>query len=436
MTRESKESGAWLKARRAIRRGRVSAVAFALGLLAAGAGAQSGDPGLRLAPIGEVEIATGLPEARALALRRLVDEAARSDRMRSAVVVHRGRVVLEAYFHGEIAVAPQNLKSATKSLNSVLVGVAIDAGLLPGVDAKLPTLLPEAFGGGAHADKREITLRQLLTMSSGLAQGYGAFQTSPDWVESVLGAPLVHPPGARFRYDTPPTHLLSAIVARACRCDLERFAAERLFRPLGATIDTWRRAPDGVPMGGNDAYLTATGLAALGEMMRRGGVAPDGRRVLSAEWVAASLAKQIELPDREANHGTLATRGYGYLWWLLDFAGEEAFAALGHGGQELIVFPDRELVVAFTSHWPGPSATEHYRHLRRLLDELLLPAFPRAAAAAHRGVPSGARVGSSPHEPRWRNPGDPPGIEARDAVARGFSNGSSSGRSPMARPRW
>jgi len=370
--------------RRTFRCGRAPGVALALGLVAAGAGAQTGDAGLRLAPVGDVAIGAGLPEARALTLRRLVDEAARSERMRSAVVVHRGEIALEAYFHGQIGVAPQNLKSATKSLNSVLVGLAIDAGLLPGVEAKLPALLPEAFAGGAHGDKGAITLRQLLTMSSGLALGYGAFQTSPDWVEAVLAAPLVHPPGARHRYDTPPSHLLSAIVARACRCDLERFADERLFRPLGATIDTWRRAPDGVPMGGNDAYLTATGLAALGELMRRGGVAPDGRRVVSRAWVEASLAKQIELPDREANHGTLATRGYGYLWWLLDFAGEEAFAALGHGGQELIVFPERELVVVFTSHWPGPSSTEHYRHLRRLLDDRLLPAFPAAAEAGRR----------------------------------------------------
>jgi CubicO group peptidase (beta-lactamase class C family) len=115
---------------------------------------------------------------------------------------------------------------------------------------------------------------------------------------------------------------------------------------------------------------------------------------VSAEWVAASLAKQIELPDREVNHGTLATRGYGYLWWLLDFAGEAAFAALGHGGQELVVFPDRELVVVFTSHWPGPSSTEHYRHLRRLLDERILPTFPRTGRLGDQGAfdgPSGAR---------------------------------------------
>ncbi|HSM13308.1 MAG TPA: serine hydrolase domain-containing protein [Thermoanaerobaculia bacterium] len=354
-------------------------------LLAAGLGAAPASPAAAPAPpletlaaVGEVSLGADLPRPLADRLRALVDDAARSDRMRSIVLLHRGERALEAHFHGQIAIAPQNLKSITKSVDSLLVGIALDEGLLPGLDATLPALLPEAFAGGRRADKRAITLRQLLTMSSGLALGYGAFQASPDWVGAVLDAPLVHPPGARHHYDTPPCHLLSAILALAAGGDLERFARERLYDPLGATLDTWRRGPDGLPMGGNDLYLRAADIAAVGELMRRGGLAPDGRRVVPRAWVEASLAKQIELPEPTINHGTLAAHGYGYLWWLLDFDGEAAFAALGHGGQELIVFPRRELVVVFTSHWPGPSSTEHYRHLRRLLDEHVLPAFPAA----------------------------------------------------------
>lgn len=359
-----------------------ASVALVFCCVAATAGARQAERAIELPRVGAVSIPATTSEAVAERLRRLVDAAARSERMRSAVVLHQGERVLEAYFHGQIAEAPQNLKSITKSLNSLLVGIAIDAGLISGVEAPLARLLPDPFAGGRNGDKRAITLGQLLTMSSGLTLDYGTFQASRDWVGAVLDAPLAHPPGARHHYDTPASHLLSAIVARACGCDLERFADERLLRPLGATLDTWRRAPDGVPMGGNDAYLRAVDLAALGEMMRRGGVAADGRRVISAKWVEASLTRQIDLPEATINHGTLAARGYGYLWWLLDFDGEPAFAALGHGGQELIVLPERELVVVFTSHWPGPSSTEHYRHLRRLLDEHLLPAFPRRAAAA------------------------------------------------------
>lgn len=351
-------------------------LAAGLGVAPASSAAAPPPPLETLPAVVEVTLGVDLPAPLVARLRTLVDDAARSDRMRSVVLLHRGERVLEAHFHGQIAIAPQNLKSITKSLDSLLVGIALDAGLVPGVDARLPALLPERFADGRHADKRAITLRQLLTMSSGLALGYGAFQASPDWVGAVLEAPLVHRPGARHHYDTPPCHLLSAIVARAAGGDLERFARERLYAPLGVTLDTWRRGPEGLPMGGNDLYLRAADLAAVGEMMRRGGLAPDGRRVVSEAWIAASLARQIELPEPAVNHGTLAARGYGYLWWLLDFDGEEAFAALGHGGQELVVLPRRELVVVFTSHWPGPSSTEHYRHLRRLLDEHVLPAFP------------------------------------------------------------
>jgi CubicO group peptidase (beta-lactamase class C family) len=354
------------------------ALAAALAALGADVRARPASPLDSLAPVGEVTLGADVPAPVAGRLRALVDDAARSDRMRSIVLLHRGERVLEAHFHGQIAIAPQNLKSITKSIDALLVGIAIDAGLVPGVEARLPELLPEPFAGGRHADKRAITLRQLLTMSSGLALGYGAFQASPDWVGAVLDSPLVHVPGARHHYDTPPCHLLSAIVARAAGGDLERFARERLYDPLGATLDTWRRGPDGIPMGGNDLYLSAADLAAVGELVRRGGLAPDGRRVVSSAWVEAALAKQIDLSEPTLNHGTLPARGYGYLWWLLDFAGEEAFAALGHGGQELLVFPRRELVVVFTSHWPGPSSTAHYQHLRRLLDEHVLPAFPAA----------------------------------------------------------
>jgi CubicO group peptidase (beta-lactamase class C family) len=323
-----------------------------------------------LAALGAVSIAPDLPAATAQHLTRLVEEARKSERMRAAIVEWRGQRVLEAYFHGSIASEPRNVKSITKTLNSLLLGIALDRGLIRDLDATLPSLFPEQFADGRHADKRPITLRHLLTMSSGL--GLHEEFTA----ETILDSRLRLPVGSRFDYDTPSIHLLSLAVARACKCDLQEFAHRELFAPIGARIDTWRRAPDGVPMGGNDSYLRPSDLARLGELVRRGG-AWNGRQVISKQWIEASLSKQIELPESTINHGTLATRGFGYLWWLLDFAGEPAYASLGHGGQELIVFPERELTLVFASHWPGPSSVDHYRHLRALIDKHVLPAFGR-----------------------------------------------------------
>lgn len=357
-----------------LRRSVVAAVVLAL--------AVAGPPtaGHSAAPAGEPWIASGLPAAAERHLRDAVAAADGCDRIWGLLALHRGRLVVEAYYNGMDADTPINLKSVTKSLNSAMVGVAIDRGWIGGLDDPVARYLPQAFDG--HPDKQRITVRHLLTMSSGLpVVPYGRFQRQPDWVAALLEGPLRHPPGERFHYDTPHTHLVTALVARAAGMPARRVADRYLLAPLGGRVADWRTGPRGIHMGGNDAYLLPRHLIRLGELYRLGGVY-GGRRVLPADWVERSLRKQIDLPDPKINHGTLDATGYGLLWWLLDVDGEAAVAALGHGGQELIVFPRRELVVLLTSRWRGPSSSEHYRHLQRVLKEHLLPAFTPVPAAS------------------------------------------------------
>jgi CubicO group peptidase (beta-lactamase class C family) len=258
--------------------------------------------------------------------------------------------------------------------------VALDRGWIRSLDDPIARYLPDRFAGGRHAQAAGITIRHLLTMTSGLAPiGYGAFQRSPDWVEAVLHGPLRAPPGRSFAYSTPATHLLTAILTRVSGVSAMELANRDLLAPLGTELVEWRRGPEGLSMGGNDAFMRPRGLIRLGELYRRGGVF-EGRRVLSAAFVRESLRRQASPPEATVNHGTLDATGYGLLWWLLDFDGEAAFAALGHGGQELVVFPRRELVVLLTSRWPGSSSTDHYRRLARVLREGVLPVFPAAAS--------------------------------------------------------
>jgi len=319
------------------------------------------------------------PEARRK-LEGAVEFAAASDRTRSLVVLHRGEPAVEAHFHGQLDVAAQNLKSVTKTLQSILVGAAIERGKLgPNLDATLAELLPGRFANGAHRDKAGITLRQILTLSSGVEPlGYGAFQSAPDWGGAVLSQSLAGPPGHAFAYDTPILQLLNEVLDRAVDGDLVGFARRELMEPIGGTLELWRTAPEGVPMGGTDAYLRADHLALVGELVRRGGEW-NGRRLLDERFLSDSISNRISPAESTVNHGTLPVAGYGFLWWLVGLGGEIAPAALGHGGQYLVVLPRRELVVVITSHWPGPSSTEHYRHLRVLFDDHLLPAFPLPA---------------------------------------------------------
>jgi CubicO group peptidase (beta-lactamase class C family)/peptidoglycan/xylan/chitin deacetylase (PgdA/CDA1 family) len=310
-------------------------------------------------------------------LDAILTEAGSSERMRSLLVQHRGELLAEAYYHGAGPETAANLKSISKTLSSALVGIALRKGWIASLDDPLDRYLPELFQPGASREgKASITLRQLLTMSTGLAPvDYGTVQQSANWVATVLGRPLDEASrGRTFAYDTPVLQLLSAVLEAASGETVGEIAQRELLGPMGAELVYWRTDSQEIALGGNDAYLRPRDLLRLGELYRRGG-GLDGLRLLPPDFVTDSTTPQIVPGSRTINHGTLPVRGYGFLWWLLDLGEEEAYAALGHGGQILLIAPREELVVVMTSRWPGPSSVEHYRHLTRILVDRLLPLF-------------------------------------------------------------
>ncbi len=151
-------------------------------------------------------------------------------RMRSLLVSWRGELILERYFHSARATSLADIKSASKSVISALVGIAIERGILPGVDAPIAPYFPDLSGTAADARKKQITIADLLTMRSGLAstsrRNYGAWVQSPNWVRYILSRPLLGPPGEQMDYSTGNTHLLSAILTKASGHDTWTFAQE------------------------------------------------------------------------------------------------------------------------------------------------------------------------------------------------------------------
>jgi CubicO group peptidase (beta-lactamase class C family) len=180
-------------------------------------------------------------------------------RLHSLLVSRRGELVLERYFNGAGAARPANIKSASKSIISALVGIAIDRRLIPGVEASIVTWFPELTKDRDQA-KRAITIEDLLTMRSGLEttsnRNYGAWVQSRNWVQHALGRPLVSEPGTQMEYSTGNTHLLSAILSKATRVSTWQFANDALAAPLGFTLARWPQDPQGIYFGGNDMLLT------------------------------------------------------------------------------------------------------------------------------------------------------------------------------------
>ena len=309
------------------------------------------------------------PETRAA----LLEHAADLPRLRSLLVSIGGHLVEEHYFHGATARRQANLKSASKTLISILVGIAIDRGHLAGVDQPIADFFRDELAG-ADAAKRSITIGDLLTMRSGLEttsnRNYGRWVQSRDWVRHVLSRPMVDRPGGRMIYSTGSTHLLSAILTRAKGTSTLEFARKHLARPLGITLPAWLRDPQGIYFGGNEMTLTPRAMVAVGELYLRGGSA-SGRRVVSPEWVRESL-----IPRTVSRY---SRRQYGYGWWLRTLAGHRTYYAWGYGGQFIFVIPDLDSVIVTTSSPnPGTGRRHHRRQLNELIECWLVPAIRRA----------------------------------------------------------
>lgn len=299
-----------------------------------------------------------LPETDAAAtVEALLDEAEAIMPLRAVVVSRDGRLLAERGYRGARPETPANIKSASKSVVSALVGIAIDKGLLEGTGQPIAPLLQDRLPEAPDPRLARITIGHLLSMQAGLERTsgpyYGRWVTSPDWVRDALARPFVDEPGGAMLYSTGSTHLLSAILVRASGRPTLELAREWLGPQAGFVITAWDRDPQGIHFGGNNMAMDTRSLLAFGELYRNGGVSRDGRRLLPREWIAASWQPRTQ--------SRFTGDDYGYGWFLRDIAGEPVRYAWGYGGQMLYVVPSLDLVVAMTSDDREASARTGHR---------------------------------------------------------------------------
>jgi CubicO group peptidase (beta-lactamase class C family) len=259
--------------------------------------------------------------------------------------------------------------SVTKSVLSILVGIAIDKGLLR-LDQKLPELVTEATEGTIDPRAADITLRDLLTMSSGFAP-YEMAQVRGVWNSSVwmIRRTVEHPPGTRFYYDDQGTNLIAIILRRAVGGNIAEFAKNELFAPLQIDRYQWAVDEDGNLPGYSGLHLTGRDMAKIGLLYLQQGRWRE-RQVVSEAYVRDSTR-------RHSDGGEPANAGYGYLWWTRTTRdGLLAYFASGYQSQLILNFPDRNLVIALASasSLPGGVAT--------FVNEVVLPAEAALPPAA------------------------------------------------------
>ena len=325
----------------------------------------------------ETTVAARYEKSDSALLAEAVERGQALERLRGIVVSQRGQIVLEEYFRGAAGDRATNVKSVSKSVLSALVGIAIERGELKGVDQRVADVLPEHFGAGTDARKREITIGHLLSMQAGLEttsfQNYGAWVSSGDWVRHALAQPLVAAPGSEMIYSTGSTHLLSAILTRATGVSTYEYARRHLAEPLGVRLRPWQRDPQGIYFGGNDMYLTPRGMLRFGELYLNGG-AYAGRQVVPRGWIEESF--------RPRTSSGWSGHSYGYGWWSRPSGGHEVHFAWGYGGQYVFVVPSLELVAVFVSEADGPRQPGHLPAIHDILDRQIIPAAEQRTAPA------------------------------------------------------
>lgn len=272
--------------------------------------------------------------------------------LNSILVVNKDHIVLEEYFNGASANKQHDLRSATKSISSILMGIAIDKGYIKHVDDTIGNYLSSAFKVRDNAIWTKIKISHLLNMSTGLdcndwdkrSKGQeDKVYKKKDWIQYFLNLPFEHEPGEMAQYCTMAQVLATEIISRASGMQIDSFANKYLFKPLNITNVSWGHTTQNkeVLPSAKRLYMTSRDMAKIGQLMLQGGTYL-GEQVVSEEWVKLSTS-------HKTNINGIA---YGYLWWKIPFKiGKkklESWAAMGNGGQYIFVLPELNTTIVFT----------------------------------------------------------------------------------------
>ena len=307
------------------------------------------------------------PEAQGLdprLVRELFWEAAQLEDIDSLLLVKNGQLVAEGYFHEGSIDATAELQSATKSYTSALVGIALERGCLKSVDQRMLEFFPEFADEIRDPRKNTITIRHLLQMRA----GYPWEESNGELFEMLYSGlrprhlvetPLNKDPDTAMEYSNLSSHILGVIVARACDTDIAEFATKYLHEPMGVTPGEWMMGWENYRFGMAGLKMRARDLAKFGQLYLADGKFA-GRQLLSPQWVRDSLASYSARAWRIRVGPNWGDPHYGYQWWAITAGAHRYNLAWGHGGQQIALVHELDLVVVVTSdpliaqHGGGP----------------------------------------------------------------------------------
>lgn len=292
--------------------------------------------------------------------------------LHSVLIEHKGDVLAELYFDGEderwgrplgvrthTADGLHDLRSVSKSVTSLIYGIALEEGLVPGLDEHLVAQFPDLSDLADDPARARILVRHALSMRMGTKwneelpysdprNSEVAMEQAADRYRFVLDRPMVDEPGKKWVYNGGATAVIARLIADGTGMSIDDYAQAKLFKPLGIERHEWVAGRDGVPAAASGLRLTLRDMAKIGRLVLDGGTWA-GRQVVPAAWLEASLT-----PHAEAEGGLR----YGYFWWLAAEGDPPHWVAgFGNGGQRLMVSQANDLIIAvFAGNYNQPDA--------------------------------------------------------------------------------
>lgn len=257
----------------------------------------------------------------------------------SMLILHNGHLINETYFTSYNESKKNQIYSVTKSIISALIGIAIADRKIQSINQKLSEFFDEISERNLMST---ITIRDLLSMTSGInwpeitipysdsEHPFNLMFESTNQIQYILERQMIDKPGRRFNYSTADSHLLSAILQRSVGMNVQEYAIDKLFNPIGITDTIWLRDKQGIPLGGTGLYLRSADMARFGLLYLQNG-RWDNIQIIPSEWVEKSTV----------SYGYQ----YGYQWWI---GTEGDYYGMGSKGQFIFVSPKTNLVVVFT----------------------------------------------------------------------------------------
>lgn len=300
----------------------------------------------------------------------------RESKIQSVLLVKDNQIIIEEYLNGQTLNQKHDLRSTTKSIRSILLGIAIDKGYIDNVNDPISKYLKNPIPN-KNIDKRKnkITIKHLLTMSSGLdcndwdkkSKGQeDKVSKKKDWLQYTLNLPMINEPGTVSNYCSMGAILIAEIISQASGMTINKFTEQHLFNPLKIKNVNWgHTSKKKIIPSGKRLYMTSRDMAKIGQLILNSGSWND-EQVVSKKWIEESTTQKTKITGID----------YGYLWWNIPFRINKkiftAKTATGNGGQYIFVFPELDMIAVFTGS--AYNSQEDKLPFKAMTD-ILLPAF-------------------------------------------------------------